>query len=1071
MPPAAPAGPPSLDTLLASLTRQPRPGDLVEARQRLYLVDEVVPSAGEMTRVLLSCLDDDARGRRLEILWELELGARVVRPESEGLGAVRSVDPPRHFAAYLHAVKWNCITATDARLFQAPFRAGIQLHDHQLTPLKKALELPRVNLFIADDVGVGKTIEAGLVMQELLLRQRVDWVLVVCPASVALQWRDEMARRFGLHFELYHRAFVARRRQERGFAVNPWSTHHRFIISYQALRRPEYREPLLRHLSERAPGSLLVLDEAHTAAPASATRYAVDSQVTKVIRDVAPRFENRLFLSATPHNGHSNSFSSLLEILDPQRFTRGVPARPEAHAPVLVRRLKQDLRAAGVDGYPERKVIEIQLEHRDGHWSERWLEEDAPPRAPSPLGEGPAPELELTSLLEAYAAAMRPERGRGRLVFVSLQKRLLSSVEAFHRTLCVHRDHLGRRGAPAAAPEPEEDERGPTEEQEEASAAEEIAFATAGVGPAPQGARALLDRMVDLAGRFRNAPDAKVRSLVAWILRELCPAGRWNDRRVIVFTEYADTKRYLLQQLGAALEEHTDVEDRIAQLHGGMGDEARDEVQRAFNGPPAEFPVRILVATDAAREGINLQGHCADLFHFDVPWNPARMEQRNGRIDRALQPERLVRCAYFTYPQRREDRVLQTVVRKVKRIQQEVGSLAGVVMERFDRALADGIDASAEQRLAEAEELGSRRQTAEEELERARAARERLEAELREVGQIRNDSREVIAYEPALLEDAVDVGLELLGARKLTPAPIQDGERRYEAFRLPELPASWERTLDGLRPPRRPDEAPWDWRGRPLMPVVFAPPDRMNQALAHLHLQHPVVQRLFSRFLSQGFSSQDLSRVTVVRSSRDGLARVIAYARLSVFGPGAVRLHDELLSVAAQWRQDRPLQPFADKADRRAIEQLEATLAESPSLDGLSPAVQGRLLAAARGDFAALWKYLEAEADEKENQVRRRLANRGEEEARALERILTDQRAAIRKELQGRQLEIPFEEMSRDELDQWRHDKRHMEARLAHIDQEIATEPALLARRYSVSLVRVTPVGLVYLWPASGAAA
>src|SRR5262249_21957382 len=153
----------------------------------------------------------------LEVLWERELGARVIHPETKGLGAIDCLDEPRGFAAYLHALKWGSVTSTDGRLFQSPFRAGIKLMRHQLVPLMKALELPRVNLFIADDVGLGKTIEAGLVMQELLLRQRVDQILIVCPAAVCLQWQGEMEKRFGLRFEIYNRAFVGRRRQERGF--------------------------------------------------------------------------------------------------------------------------------------------------------------------------------------------------------------------------------------------------------------------------------------------------------------------------------------------------------------------------------------------------------------------------------------------------------------------------------------------------------------------------------------------------------------------------------------------------------------------------------------------------------------------------------------------------------------------------------------------------------------------------------------------------------------------------------------------------------------------------------------
>ena len=266
----------------------PEAGDVVQVRHRQYLVEDVTPPTdprGQDTRVSLVCLDDDNQGRRLEVLWELELGARVLQPQAHGLGRIDGLDPPRRFAAYLNALRWHGVTATDARLFQAPFRAGIKQKNHQLTPLKRALELPRANLFIADDVGIGKTIEAGLVLQELLLRQRVELVLIVCPAAICLQWRDEMTRRFGLHFELYNRAFIGRRRQERGFAVNPWSTHSRFVISYQLLRRPEYRDPLLQHLGERARKSLLILDEAHNAAPASASKYAVDSRITRVIRD------------------------------------------------------------------------------------------------------------------------------------------------------------------------------------------------------------------------------------------------------------------------------------------------------------------------------------------------------------------------------------------------------------------------------------------------------------------------------------------------------------------------------------------------------------------------------------------------------------------------------------------------------------------------------------------------------------------------------------------------------------------------------------------------------------------
>ncbi|MCA9679872.1 MAG: DEAD/DEAH box helicase, partial [Myxococcales bacterium] len=404
-------------------------------RRRNYLVDAVhAPVApDDATRVSLICLDDDNQGRRTEVLWELELGARVLSDRDHGLGDTAKLDAPRTFAAYYNALRWNMVTATDARLFQAPFRAGVQLMHHQLTPLKRALELPRANLFIADDVGLGKTIEAGLVMQELLLRNQIDTVLVVAPASVCPQWQREMSTRFGQSFELYNRAFVQRRRQDRGFGVNPWVTHARFVISYQTLRRPEYKEPLHQMLKEGRRRTLLILDEAHSAAPASSSKYAVYSDTTRVVAELAPLFDHRLFLSATPHNGHSNSFSTLLSLLDRQRFTRGVPAASRALEQVMVRRLKSDLRALDVaDRFPERQVVSLELTTTD------------------------APELELARLLADYTRLMAPERGRDRLVFVNLQKRLLSSVPAFCRTLDKHAP--GGVAGQAIPSEPDDDE-------------------------------------------------------------------------------------------------------------------------------------------------------------------------------------------------------------------------------------------------------------------------------------------------------------------------------------------------------------------------------------------------------------------------------------------------------------------------------------------------------------------------------------------------------------------------------------------------------------------------------------
>ena len=177
--------------------------------------------------------------------------------------------------------------------------------------------------------------------------------------------------------------------------------------------------------------------------------------------------------------------------------------------------------------------------------------------------------------------------------------------------------------------------------------------------------------MTEIAEAARGLPDARVRKLVDWIRENMCPdlpplgtmqtrgtPARWNDTRVLIFTEYDDTKRYLQQQLSAAIATTDRADERIAVYHGPTPPAEREEIKRAFTTDPKKHPLRILIATDAAREGLNLQTHCWNLFHFDVPWNPSRMEQRNGRIDRKLQPNAEVFCHYFVYTDRKEDRIL-----------------------------------------------------------------------------------------------------------------------------------------------------------------------------------------------------------------------------------------------------------------------------------------------------------------------------------------------------------------------------------------------------------------------------
>src|ERR1039457_5590857 len=241
---------------MSTETLVPEIGQIVAVRQRLYLVDHVIlpPNPSDSLLLRLSCVDDDAQGqpldvlwdRGLDVLWDRELDAQVITGEAWDAIAKRGFDPADRFAASLNTLRWNCVTSTDPNLLQSPFRAGIRLDAYQLEPLRNALRLPRVNLFIADDVGLGKTIEAGLIARELLLRKKAREIIVSCPPSMLLQWQEELANRFGLQFEILDKDYVQRVRRERGFSVNPWTTHSRFLISHRLLIDENYTSGL-RH--------------------------------------------------------------------------------------------------------------------------------------------------------------------------------------------------------------------------------------------------------------------------------------------------------------------------------------------------------------------------------------------------------------------------------------------------------------------------------------------------------------------------------------------------------------------------------------------------------------------------------------------------------------------------------------------------------------------------------------------------------------------------------------------------------------------------------------------------------
>jgi len=685
----------------------PRPGMLAGVRNRRGTVTAVEPFDGEQGRLHLVHLDyhDDGSPETERVVWELEPNGELLPPVA--LPDLNDSDPmpPADFSALLRAARWTALSpylGLDGKgrkdgeePVASPFHGGVRVEDFQLVPLMKALRMPRVNLLIADDVGLGKTIEAGLILTELILRRRIRRVLVLTPASLRDQWKEELWEKFSLSFEVIDRMATESLRRRLGMDANPWRSFSRIIASYHYLRQPDVQEQfnsacLTPDGSPHLPWDLLIVDECHNLMPAP---FGEDSQLCKTLRQLAPRFEHRLFLSATPHNGHTRSFTGLLEMLDPVRFSRThemSAVTRERVDDVVIRRLKSDINS----DQPEERFCTRK-----------------PPEA-LPL-RTEAKELELTFAFDSFRTAItelvrtgaQGRRHAGTFAVEVLGKRLLSCPAAFADSW--YRTMEGMAIEDASDSDVNAAERVLRQETgDDREAQQRQATAATVVGgwlrKHSGGLRAEIQRIqeaVDSLGFRTDGPpvieqvptyDARVDALIELIERLLLHDGEFRcDERLIVFTEYKTTLDYLANRLRSEYQQ-----ERVLTLFGaggqmGMGETERESVKAAFNDPEAE--VRILVATDAASEGLNLHQTARYLLHYDCPWNPSRLEQRNGRLDRYGQA-RDVTVHHFDSSGDRDIHFLNHVIRKADEVREDLGSANEVFDRAFRRRLIEGND-------------------------------------------------------------------------------------------------------------------------------------------------------------------------------------------------------------------------------------------------------------------------------------------------------------------------------------------------------------------------------------------
>ena len=501
---------------------------------------------------------------------------------------------------------------------------------HQITAVYGEM-LPRqpLRFLLADDPGAGKTIMAGLLIKELLIRGDLERCLIVAPGGLVEQWQDEMAEKFGLAFDILSRDQI-----EASRSGNPFAERSRLIVRLDMAARSD---ELQAKIDASPEWDLVICDEAHRMAASYFSGEVKETRRYKLGKLLGTRTRNLLLMSATPHNGKEADFQLFMGLLDADRFEgRFREGVHKADVSDMMRRLtKEELyRFDGTPLFPQRRAYTASYE----------LSPD----------EAALYAAVTTYVREEMNRAERSDDGRRRsnvgFALQILQRRLASSPAAIYKSLERRRKRLEERlreelvlrplgtaslGRASDLPSYDPDEIDEAT-GEEAEAAEEQILDEATAALNLDELRAEIEHLKvleDQAFRLKQSgQDAKWRELISIlddpIIRDPVSGLR---RKIIIFTEPRDTLEYLQQKISATVGA-----DGVVVIHGGIAREARRAAIAAFNSDPV---VRVMIANDAAGEGVNLQRGAHLMVNYDLPWNPNRIEQRFGRIHRIGQTE------------------------------------------------------------------------------------------------------------------------------------------------------------------------------------------------------------------------------------------------------------------------------------------------------------------------------------------------------------------------------------------------------------------------------------------------
>lgn len=808
-------------------------GMIVQARGHLWRLDSV--SAETVTGTSLD--NPEAKART----FFLPLEKAGISIKQMGLPPREAGDSVVH-DLFLRATRMTMMHGT------APLaslqRSRVIPTNYQLVPVMMALDMPRVRLLIADDVGLGKTIEAGLITLELLARKQAERVLVLTPANLRDQWRDAFDHFFHVPLEPLSTSEIRKLGRRLPPGANPWG-HFPYVVASIDYAKQDTVKNLILHQN----WDLVIVDEAHgAAAPALGARGSADKERYDFVQRLARQCKHLLLTTATPHNGYSASFASLLRMLDETQegsrisYPLGL-VDGDVNEPIIRRqRAKRHI--------VQRRRKDVQ------DWFEREHKRSPFPKRNSKevLIEPSKPELEVYRAFQSYQRFIFGDKRASdvhvlaRWMVMHFLRRATSSPNALKESLKNRIDKLQRK-----LEQPDEDD-----EQVTRSVTDAYKGAVLDVGSSElfdeielddkldklsileraemQGEIGFLQAVLTAVNRWQPGSDTKLKKLRD-LLSDVGELGRYP--RTIVFTRYVDTMTYLARELTK------DGSFQIFTVDGSLNDRARAERIQAFQ----DCERGVLVATDAISEGLNLQFAANQLVHYELPWNPNRLEQRNGRVDRFKQPKDEVRIRTLINERSFDLVVFRKLIQKAERIREAYGFLPAYFSdEKYTEDLVEALisDNLTEQRFMQpglfsvaAEEMLS---------DDEKALVEKMESE---------------SFYGQANFNLPDVEERLKASQDIIGSPAEVERLVIDAFRY--LDWQVEDHKDSIYTVRRGGATPLAGVPDDLGQITFtADKAAMNAELNQLDIAHPVVSKLldYIKRLSYGRLNEARTAVT-----------------------------------------------------------------------------------------------------------------------------------------------------------------------------------------------------------------